>query len=58
MGKPAAWKWNFGDGTSSTTRNPVHKYNKTGKYTISLKVTNSAGSTTLTKPNYIIINAM
>jgi PKD repeat protein len=57
-GIPTSWKWNFGDGTSSTARSPVHIYNKTGKYNVSLTVKNAAGSNTITKPNYISINAL
>ena len=56
-GMPTAWKWNFGDGTSSTLQNPTHKYSKTGKYTVTLTVTNSAGSNTATKSNYITVTA-
>ncbi len=33
-----SWLWNFGDGTTSTERNPSHKYNVQGNYTISLTV--------------------
>lgn len=52
-GTPTSWNWNFGDGTSSTTRNPVHKYNKAGKYTVTLTVKNAKGSNKITKCNYI-----
>ena len=52
-GSPTKWKWSFGDGTSSTTQNPKHKYSKAGKYTVTLTVTNAAGSNTVTKTDYI-----
>ncbi|HWQ50087.1 MAG TPA: PKD domain-containing protein [Methanosarcina sp.] len=52
-GTPTSWKWTFGDGTSSTTKNPTHKYSKVGKYTVSLTVKNVAGSNTVTKKDYI-----
>ncbi|AKB81749.1 cell surface protein [Methanosarcina barkeri 3] len=52
-GTPAAWKWSFGDGTSSTHQNPVHKYSKAGTYTVSLTVKNAAGSNMVTKTDYI-----
>ncbi len=59
MGLPTAWKWYFGDGTNSTEQNPVHTYNKTGKYTVSLIVSNLMGSNTATKYSYIsLINDM
>jgi len=39
---PYTYSWNFGDGSTSTTKNPSHTYNKTGNYTASLTVTDSA----------------
>lgn len=33
---PTYWLWEFGDGTKSTTVNPVHKYKNTGRYKASL----------------------
>jgi beta propeller repeat protein len=38
------WYWKLGDGSTSTVQNPVHKYTQAGKYIVSLKVTNAAGS--------------
>ncbi len=35
---PTSWYWNFGDGTYSVQQNPVHAYNKAGKYTVTLTV--------------------
>ncbi len=43
-GGPVSWAWNFGDGVSSSTRNPVHTYASAGSYSVTLSVTNSAGS--------------
>jgi beta propeller repeat protein len=56
-GTPKKWKWDFGDGTTSTKQNPTHKYSKAGVYTIKLTVTNAAGSNTVTKSNYITVTA-
>ena len=53
-GKPTSWKWTFGDGTYSTKQNPVHKYTKAGKYTVTLKVTNADGTDTETRCGYIV----
>ena len=39
------WFWDFGDGTTSTTRNPVHVYNQVGVHTVTLTITNSKGCT-------------
>lgn len=48
-GSPTAWNWNFGDGTSSTQKNPAHVYSTAGTYTVTLTASNSAGSNTATK---------
>jgi len=51
---PATYNWNFGDGTSSPSQNPIHPYQTSNSYTITLTVTNSQGcSNTLTKNAYI-----
>ena len=52
-GSPTSWKWSFGDGTYSTSSNPIHKYSQEGNYTVKLTATNAAGSSTTTKTNYI-----
>jgi PKD repeat protein len=44
-GDPVSWYWDFGDGKSSTLRNPEHTYpSHGGVYRVSLKVANAAGS--------------
>ena len=45
--------WSFGDGATSTSRNPAHTYTSAGIYTVALTATNAAGSNTTTKTNYI-----
>lgn len=52
---PTVWKWNFGDGYTSQEQNPMHKYTKAGKYTVSLTVKNKTGSDTEKKYRYIIV---
>jgi PKD repeat protein len=42
-GSPTAWSWDFGDGTTATTRNPAHTYAAAGDYTVTLVASNSAG---------------
>ncbi|AKB81250.1 hypothetical protein MSBR3_0672 [Methanosarcina barkeri 3] len=54
-GLPTSWKWTFGDGTTSTQKNPIHKYSEAGKYTVSLTVKNAKGSSTVTKKDYITV---
>lgn len=49
--------WDFGDGTSSTEKNPTHIYQDEGKYTIRLTVISVNGSQGLTeKSDYIEVN--
>jgi len=52
---PITWLWTFGDGHTSTAKSPVNTYINPGIYTVTLKATNSNGSTLLTKSNYITI---
>jgi hypothetical protein len=51
---PVKWYWDFGDGTNTTVRNPVHTYEKAGTYNVTLKVWNDLGSDSLTKPVQVI----
>ena len=39
----ATWSWDFGDGTTSTTKNPAKTYPDTGRFTVRLIVTGSNG---------------
>jgi chitodextrinase len=34
----STWDWDFGDGTRSSGRNPVHTYARSGRYTVVLWV--------------------
>jgi hypothetical protein len=43
-GSVASWRWDFGDATSSTTRNPTHSYKLRGTYTTVLRVTDNLGA--------------
>ncbi|MEX0966854.1 MAG: PKD domain-containing protein [Bacteroidia bacterium] len=38
-----AWSWNFGDGNTSTDRNPSHTYTEPGTYDVSLVTTKQGG---------------
>ena len=57
-GSSTSWKWSFGDGTSSTVKNPAHTYSKAGKYTVTLTVKNAAGGNMVTKSNHIIVTVL
>jgi gliding motility-associated-like protein len=51
-----SWHWDFGDGNTSTTQNPMHTYTGTGNYTVTLKVTSDKGCTkSFSKSQYIQI---
>jgi hypothetical protein len=39
-----SWKWDFGDGGSSTDRNPEHTYSDVSRYDVKLTVTTFCGS--------------
>lgn len=43
-GIPATWEWDFGDGTGSQVRNPLHTYPSAGTYAATLTVKNTLGS--------------
>ena len=57
-GAPNAWAWDFqNDGiVDSNVRNPSFTYTTPGTYTVELTVSNSAGSSTLTKTNFITVS--
>jgi PKD repeat protein len=42
---PYTYEWDFGDGETATGKNPVHSYEAAGNYTVTLTVTDDAGST-------------
>lgn len=52
------WKWDFGDGATSTEDYTTHEYANAGKYTVSLTTTFGDGSTgTETKQEYIEVTS-
>lgn len=44
--EPTAWLWDFGDASTSTLKDPLHKYTATGTYTVCLTVSNEYDSDT------------
>ena len=54
-GNPTTYQWSFGNGTNSNVPSPSVTYFTPGTYTISLTVSNSSGSNTMTKTNYITV---
>ncbi len=56
LNNPTSWLWNFGDGVTNTTQNPIHVYNDYGDYTIRLTVMNVMGENYTEKVLTIINN--
>ena len=56
-GSPTSWRWEFGDGNSSTEQNPVYVYRVPGTYTVRLDAANDRGSNTERKVYYITVNS-
>merc|ERR1711974_17167 len=38
-----SWQWDFGDGNTSSDRNPYHIYNSSGTKTVKLTITDTRG---------------
>jgi PKD repeat protein len=53
-----AWQWDFGDGESSTDRNPTHVYAALGIYSVSFQVWTSAGTHWAYKSEYIVVTGI
>ncbi|MCK4298155.1 MAG: S-layer homology domain-containing protein, partial [Planctomycetes bacterium] len=54
-GDLTSWEWDFGDGGTSTQRNPSHTYTDVGSCTVSLTATNIFGCDTETKSDYVTV---
>jgi len=50
---PSSWSWDFGDGSISSGRNPIHKYTTAGVYTVTMTCNDAGGNNTSTLVNYI-----
>src|SRR5581483_9688453 len=48
-GSPASWSWSFGDGFTSSQRNPQHAFASAGTYSVTLTVANAVSSSTVTR---------
>jgi formylglycine-generating enzyme required for sulfatase activity len=49
LGLPSSWAWDFGDGTTSSDRHPVHRFKSPGNHPVGLTVTNGSGSSTVAR---------
>jgi gliding motility-associated-like protein len=55
-GNPTIWFWDFGNGATSTLKNPSTTYFLPGQYTVTLTVTNSSGVNTKVQQNFIVVH--
>ncbi|MFL9483488.1 PKD domain-containing protein [Chitinophagaceae bacterium LWZ2-11] len=57
-GSPSfAYRWNFGDGTTSSAASPVHNYGAQGQYNVSLAIVDNFGCTdSVFKANALIVS--
>lgn len=58
IGNVTAWEWDFGDGSTSTARNPVHVYRKPGLYTVRFRVHSAGGVDGVVRPDLIDANLL
>jgi PKD repeat protein len=55
-GPATSRQWQFGDGGSSSSSNPVHIYSIPGSYTVALTVDGPGGSASLSELDFIIVS--
>jgi Zn-dependent metalloprotease len=53
---PTSWTWDFGDGTTSTSKNPTKTYTTSGTYNVTLTACNTHGCNSTTKNSFITIS--
>lgn len=52
-----SWQWDFGDGGTSSLKNPLHVYTSAGSFNVTLVVTNEFGCIkSLTKQNFVSVS--
>jgi PKD repeat protein len=55
LNTPTAWRWQFGDGTSSTQQHPAHTYAAAGTYAVQLRVCNAGGCDSLARTAFVTV---
>jgi PKD repeat protein len=53
LGSVTAWAWDFGDGTGSSQRNPVHTYTGIDTYSVTLTVSGPEGDDQRTRTDFV-----
>ncbi len=48
-GNPTSWRWSFGDGYTSSTRSPTHRYSRSGSFTVTLTASRSGSSSSASR---------
>ncbi len=51
------WRWDFGDGTTSTEQHPVHAYTQNGEYIAQLTIFDNIGNS-ITRSKRVVINGI
>ena len=54
-GQITAWRWDFGDGSVSTDRHPIHQYQKAGEYVVNLYIEGPGGKSRWTKVRDVVV---
>ncbi|MET0634428.1 MAG: PKD domain-containing protein [Chitinophagaceae bacterium] len=54
-GVPVSWRWDLGNGTISTLKNPTATYFNPGTYNVKLVVKNASGSDSVTRQQFITV---
>jgi PKD repeat protein len=54
--QPDSVRWLFGDGATSATPNPIHKYQNSGIYDVTLKAYKFGSTFTLHKPDFVTVS--
>jgi PKD repeat protein len=52
-----AWSWDFGDGLTSSLKNPTHTYVAPGSYSVTLTASSAEQSDSLTKTGFVVVEA-
>ena len=56
-GSPTSWQWSFGDGATSTARNPIHSYTTAGSKIVTLEVANGLGSSSGSRTVTVVVHS-